>query len=75
MKNAEQHNQLDDAQYRGRQGRMNIDPVVIKVLALEVAHFQISNMGMTDCDANACYDWIIPAIAVILEIKAGAPAN
>eukprot|EP00957_Ditylum_brightwellii_P210223 15364692-Ditylum_brightwellii.AAC.1 len=75
MKNAEQHNHLDDTQYIGRQGRVSINPVVIKVLSLEVSHFQRSNIGMTDCDAKACYDWIFLAIAALLETKSGAPAN
>eukprot|EP00957_Ditylum_brightwellii_P021583 1626967-Ditylum_brightwellii.AAC.1 len=75
MKNAEQHNHLDDIQCGGRQGRMSINPVVIKILVLEVSNFQRSNMGMTVCDAKECYDQIIPAIAAILETKAGAPAN
>eukprot|EP00957_Ditylum_brightwellii_P023024 1737754-Ditylum_brightwellii.AAC.1 len=54
---------------------MSINLVVIEVLALEVSQFQRSNMGMTDCDSKACYNWIILVIAVILETKAGAPTN
>eukprot|EP00957_Ditylum_brightwellii_P021937 1654703-Ditylum_brightwellii.AAC.1 len=75
MKNAEQHNHLDDTQCRGRHGRMSIELVVIKVLTLEESIFQRSNMGVTDCDAKSCYDWIILAISVVLETKAGAPTN
>eukprot|EP00957_Ditylum_brightwellii_P209307 15361161-Ditylum_brightwellii.AAC.1 len=75
MKNAERHNHLNDTQYEGRQGRMSINPVAIKVLTLEVSHLQRSNMGMTDCNAKACYDQIIPVIAAILETRTGVPAN
>eukprot|EP00957_Ditylum_brightwellii_P121784 9287367-Ditylum_brightwellii.AAC.2 len=75
MKNVERHNHLDDGQYRERQGRMSINPVVIKVLSLEISYFQRSNMGMTDCDAKAYYNHIILVIAVLLERKAGVPAN
>eukprot|EP00957_Ditylum_brightwellii_P153511 11683944-Ditylum_brightwellii.AAC.1 len=75
MKNAEWHNHLDHAQYGGRQGRMSIDLVVIKVPTLEVSHFQRSNMGMTDCNAKACHGQIILDIAAILETKVGAHKN
>ena len=56
MNNMEKYKSLDDAQFGGRTGQMPIDPVLIKVLTLEIAHLQGSNVAIADCDTKACYD-------------------
>ena len=68
-----QHNMLEDTQYGGRQGRTSINPVLIKVLTLETAYIQQSNMAITDCNAKACCNCIILAICTLMESKAGLP--
>eukprot|EP00957_Ditylum_brightwellii_P212176 15367043-Ditylum_brightwellii.AAC.1 len=52
----EKYKELDDAQYGVCQGRMSIDPVLIKVLTIETAYLQQSNIAITDCDARAYYN-------------------
>eukprot|EP00957_Ditylum_brightwellii_P017776 1338856-Ditylum_brightwellii.AAC.1 len=36
-------------------------------------HLQRANSGLTDCDAEACYDRMLPGVVSIAEINAGAP--
>eukprot|EP00957_Ditylum_brightwellii_P000305 24331-Ditylum_brightwellii.AAC.1 len=60
MNNAEKYNNLVDDQYGGRKGRTAMDPVGIITLTQEIFNLQQSNAGITDCNAAACYNRMIP---------------
>eukprot|EP00957_Ditylum_brightwellii_P160309 12203471-Ditylum_brightwellii.AAC.1 len=60
MNNAEKYNHLVDDQYDGQKGRTAMDPGCITTLTQEIFHLQRSNAGITDYDAAACYDRMIP---------------
>eukprot|EP00957_Ditylum_brightwellii_P205176 15342661-Ditylum_brightwellii.AAC.2 len=32
-----------------------------------------SNIAFTDCDARACYDWVVPEITALAQYQAGPP--
>eukprot|EP00957_Ditylum_brightwellii_P075755 5757409-Ditylum_brightwellii.AAC.2 len=73
MQGAEQHNFIVDYQYGGRAGRTAIDPVMITTTTCETVHLQRANVGRTDCDAEACYDQVLPGLVSIAETNAGTP--
>eukprot|EP00957_Ditylum_brightwellii_P088633 6750892-Ditylum_brightwellii.AAC.1 len=72
MHRAEQHNIIVDDQYEGRAGRTSINPVMITANTCKTVHLQRANIGRTECDAEACYDRVVPGLVSIAETNAGA---
>ena len=66
-------NQLNDGQYGSRPNRNAIDPVLIEELQLELSRVTRKTMLQTNYDACACYDRIIPSMAMIASRKFGVP--
>eukprot|EP00957_Ditylum_brightwellii_P146866 11180945-Ditylum_brightwellii.AAC.1 len=69
------HSGLADEQYGRRGGRMASDTTALTALTLETLTLQWSNAALTDCNAMACYDRIIPAITSLRSHKMGLPKN
>jgi hypothetical protein len=71
MKNQEKHKTLADEQYGGRNGRSAIDVVLLKEFTLGIFHLSRCNAAIIDCDAQACYDRILPVLVTLAYFKAG----
>ena len=65
--------QLNNGQYGSRPNRNAIDPVLIEELQLELSRVTRKTMLQTNYDASACYDRIIPNLAMIASRKFGVP--
>eukprot|EP00957_Ditylum_brightwellii_P008327 630553-Ditylum_brightwellii.AAC.1 len=72
MQGAEKHKFIVDDQYRGKIGRTAIDPAMIRTTLCEMFHLQKANSGRTDCNAEACYDCVLPGVVSIAETNAGS---
>jgi hypothetical protein len=66
---------LADEQWGGIPGRTAIDLVMSKEMMLSTLHLLKRNGALTDVDATACYDRIIPCIMWLSYFKAGATWN
>ena len=44
-----------------------------KHLTLQAIHLQRKNFALTDCDATACYDRVVPILLYLCYSKAGLP--
>jgi len=73
LRQAERQNFLDDNSYGGRNGRCANDAVMKKFMTLQTMHLERRNGAMTDCDAKACYDRIVPIVLYLSYSKAGLP--
>ena len=73
LRQAERVKYLDDNSYGGRNGRSAMDAVLKKFLTLQAMHLARSNGALTDCDAKACYDRVIPLVLYLSYSKAGLP--
>eukprot|EP00957_Ditylum_brightwellii_P192176 14629170-Ditylum_brightwellii.AAC.1 len=73
MQGAEKRKFIVDDQYRGRTGRTAINPVMITTTLCETFHLHRANAGRTDCNAEACYDCVLPDVVSIVETNEGAP--
>ena len=73
--NAEQHNMVPMNNSGGRKGRSAIDVVMLKYFTLGIMHMQRRNCALTDCDAKACYDRILPIVLYLTYHKMGLPIN
>eukprot|EP00957_Ditylum_brightwellii_P175696 13377765-Ditylum_brightwellii.AAC.1 len=71
MQDAESHSYLDDDQHCGCNGSNAIDIVLGKSFTMDTVHFQCANIRCTDCDAKACYDWILPVVLLLVYVKSG----
>ena len=67
MYQSEALNMLDDGQYVSRPGRNAIDPVMLEELQFEVSRLSRQMMIQTNYDAMACYDRIIPSLAMLVS--------
>ena len=75
LQNAEHHEHITEHQYGGRQGREAIDVPVLQAWQIEIFTLARNNVALTDCDAKACYDRVIPLILAIAQIQAGLPVK
>ena len=73
LRNAEQSQYLDDSNYGGRNGKTANDAVMKKFLTLQIWQLQRHNGALTDCDAKACYDRVVPMLLYQCYHKAGLP--
>ena len=56
-----------------RKGKIAIDVVMLKYLTISTFHMTRKNYAITDCDARACYDRILPHILFLCYSKMGLP--
>ena len=68
---AEAMKQLNDGQYGSRPRRNAIDPVMIEELQFEISRLSRRSFVQTNYDATACYDRIIPNMAMITSRRFG----
>ena len=68
-------NQLNDGQYGSRPRRNAIDPVMIEELQFEISRLSRRTFIQTNYDATACYDRIIPNMAMITSRRFGVPQS
>ena len=64
-------NQLNDGQYGSRPRRNAVDPVMIEELQFEISRPSRRMFLQTNYDASACYDRIIPNLAMIASRRFG----
>jgi exonuclease III len=67
MYQAEALKLLNDGQYGSRPGRNAIDPVMLEELQFEVSRLSRRMLIQTNYDATACYDRIIPNLAMLVS--------
>ena len=72
---AEALKMLNDGQYGSRPRRNAIDPVMIEELQLEISRLLRRMLIQTNYDAMACYDRIIPNLAMLVSQKFGVHPN
>jgi hypothetical protein len=65
MANAEKHDILHKAQFGSRQGKMAISAVLLKCLSYDTIRQTRMDACIFDNNASACYDRMIPSIAMI----------
>ncbi|KAI2501781.1 hypothetical protein MHU86_12701 [Fragilaria crotonensis] len=70
---AEAYQQLNNGQYGSRPKRTAIDPVFLEELQLEMSRITRKTMILTNYDATACYDRIIPNLAMLASRRFGVP--
>lgn len=75
MKNAESYQRIPMNNSGGRKGRTAIDVVMLKYLTISTFHMTRKNCAITDCDARACYDRILPHILFLCYSKMGLPTK
>ncbi|KAI2490869.1 hypothetical protein MHU86_23692 [Fragilaria crotonensis] len=64
---------LNDGQYGSRPRRNAIDPVFIEELQCEISRATRKPVVLTNYDATACYDRIIPSVGMLASRKFGVP--
>jgi hypothetical protein len=62
---------LHPGQYGSRPNRRATDPVLLEELQLEMSRITRKTLIQTNYDATACYDRIIPSLAMIVSQKYG----
>ena len=67
--------QLNDGQYGSRPRRNAIDPVMIEELQFEISRISRRMLLQTNYDATACYDRIIPNVAMLASRRFGVPKS
>jgi hypothetical protein len=73
MNNAEKHGLIHPAQFGSRRGKMAISAVLLKRLSYDIIRQTRMDACIFDNDASACYDRMIPSIAMIKCRRAGLP--
>jgi hypothetical protein len=68
---AEALDQLNSGQYGSRPKRTALDPVFLEEMQLEMSRITRKTMILTNYDATACYDRIIPNLAMLASRKFG----
>jgi hypothetical protein len=69
------HHKLAEEQWGGIPGRTAIDLVMSKEMMTICLHLMRKNGAITDVDATACYDRMVPALIWLGYFKAGATWN
>ena len=75
MHKAEDCDALNDGQYGSRPHRNATEPVFIEELQCEIARATRKQLILTNYDATACYDRIIPNLAMVTSQKFGVAAS
>ena len=75
MHKAEDCNALNDGQYGSRPYRNATEPVFIEELQCEISRATRKQLILTNYDATACYDRIIPNLAMVTSQKFGVSAS
>lgn len=75
MHQAEETNTLHTAQYGCRKGRTAHEPVFIETMQHEITRFTRQTYNQVNFDAQACFDRIIPNLAIRLSYKYGIPST
>lgn len=70
---AEALQELNAGQYGSRPRRNAVDPVLIEELQYEISRASRKMLIQTNYDATACYDRIIPNLAMMVSKKYGVP--
>lgn len=74
MTNAECYNLLHPSQHGAQRGKMSISTVLLKQLSYNIIQQTQTDACMFDNNARACYDRMIPSIAMITKCQhAGLP--
>jgi hypothetical protein len=73
MHQAEDFQALNDGQYGSRANRCATDPVFIEELQCEISRATRKPVILTNYDATACYDRIIPNLGMLASRKYGVP--
>ena len=71
MHQAEDLQLLNDGQYGSRPHRRATDPVFLEELQYEISRVSRYPLALTSYDAMACYDRIIPSLAMLVSRKYG----
>ena len=72
---AETLNLLHNGQFGSRPKRNAIDPVFVEELQFELSRLTRKTITQTNYDATACYDRIIPNLAMLASRRFGVPTN
>ena len=72
---AEELEALNPGQYGGRSGFSASDPVLIEELQMDISRVTRKTVVQTNHDATACYNWIIPNLAMVASQKFGVAAT
>ncbi len=75
LRHADNHNALLPDQWGSRPGKNSIEVVVLKQFTYMLAHLLHMPLACFDNDAAACYDRIIPALAMMSCRRLGLPTN
>ncbi|KAI2507028.1 hypothetical protein MHU86_7413 [Fragilaria crotonensis] len=75
MHQAEDLRLLNDGQFGSRPYRNATEPVFIEELQLEISRATRKPVVLTNYDATACYDRIIPNLGMTVSQKFGVPAT
>jgi hypothetical protein len=67
--------QLNDDQYGSRPRWNAIDPVMIEELQFKISRISRRMLLQTNFDATACYDRIIPNVAMLASRRFGVPKS
>ena len=73
MHRSEDKQVLNDGQYGSRPHRNATDPVFLEELQLEISRATRKPLVLTNYDAAACYDRIIPSVGMLVSRKFGVP--
>ncbi|KAI2506413.1 hypothetical protein MHU86_8039 [Fragilaria crotonensis] len=72
---AEALSQLNSGQFGSRPKHNATDPVFVEELQLELSRITRKTVALTNYDATACYDRIVPNLAMLASRKFGVPAS
>ena len=72
---AEALQMLNDGQYGSRPRRNAIDPVMLEEMQFEISRITRKTMILTNFEATACYDRIIPNMAMLVSRRFGVHNN
>ena len=75
IKNAEEYGMIPKNNCGGRKGRTAMDVVMLKFFTLSTCTMQRKNCALTDCDARACYDRVLPILLSLCYSKMGLPED
>ena len=75
LRNAEKYGVIPENNHGGRNDMMANDVVMLKFFTFGICHLQRRNCALTDCDAKACYDRILPILLYLCYGKMGLPSE
>ena len=75
IRNAESYGMIPMNNCGGRKGKTALDVVMLKYLTIGICHMQRRDFAITDCDAKACYDRVLPHVLYLCYSKMGLPSQ